>query len=184
MDPPVVYNNLIPIPDGYYSDDNFEFDPEFDDSYPYNCHLSPQSEAINAGVMPDSLLSVLPDTDIDGNIRVDSIDQIIDLGAWEADPTLHVASLENTNTFKVQVLSNPAVEVVEIEICLPETCEAKVEIINIQGKLVYTMPNRKFSQGRHQIQTHLGHLDPGIYLLCLRTKTSLTSAKLMLLTQE
>lgn len=178
MDPPLVYNNLIP--GGYSGGENYDFDPEFVAATPYNYQLSPKSGCVNLGVMPQELLDVLPLTDIEGNIRIDSTDHIIDLGAYEADPTLFVQEVQNkSNLFYLKAQPNPSTNQTIIKFNLLSPNKVSLELVNNQGRTLLQTPYKTFNAGLQSMSFDVSQIQSGIYIIRLKTLGETKITKLL-----
>jgi lysophospholipase L1-like esterase len=71
---------------------------------------------------------------------------------------------------------NPVNNITKIDIVMPEPDNIKINIYNLQGKLVYSLVNEYINTGKHELQLDLSNLPAGIYIYKVTSYSGLYSA--------
>jgi len=115
-----------------------------------NFHISDYSPCINAGT-PDTIGLNIPEFDLDNNPRI--YDDIIDLGAYEWNPTISNSDEVIDNICNFQLLNNPNPFNPEttISYSIPDNSNVELSIYNIKGQKVRTLVKDSIERGNHSI---------------------------------
>ncbi|MCB0850931.1 MAG: T9SS type A sorting domain-containing protein, partial [Bacteroidetes bacterium] len=80
----------------------------------------------------------------------------------------------------VSVYPNPFDSNVLVELQLDQTDDIRLEVVNLQGKLIYSLEKINIPAGIHQITWNApSNLAQGLYMLNLRTKNGFYNQKLL-----
>lgn len=133
---------------------SFDANPGLQEDY----HLSPGSPCINAGV---TLLTVTHD--VDGHLRTDGAN---DIGADEYGTVSAIRDVVAMPTCQLQIMGNPVVDELRIEVKSPENTVEWIQIIGLDGKIWYQGKHAVSASGTN-LQLPVGHLSSGVYWLCV-----------------
>ncbi len=76
---------------------------------------------------------------------------------------------------------NPFVASTTISFSLPRATTLRLDLYNVQGQLVDTLPLRYLPSGHHQVEWHAGDLSSGVYYYILESDAGRASRRLILL---
>ena len=149
---------------------NFDFDPEFSYEGDYHYKLSEGSNCINKGIIENGLNLYLPDYDIDGNSRLDTVTNVIDLGAYE------FSSPEATDTESI-ITDNDLLDIVKQGSFLIIVSDKSYsgQIFDIKGTELHAF---NITKGNNQIS--LPNLSKGIYLIRFTSNKQFHIKKLLI----
>jgi hypothetical protein len=127
-------------------EDNFDSDPLFIDTV--NFLLTSNSPCINAGTLdlPDGF--VLPETDLQGNPR---INEIIDCGAYEYTTVGISYTHINPDGINISAYPNPFSSVIYFEIELEKSSSIEATIYDIYGKTITNLQFGMIPQGLQKL---------------------------------
>ena len=159
-----IYNSLVdggeqaiqfysPYDNLYYDETNIDLDPLFygGPDFPYN--LSDLSPCINTGTLDLPAFIELPETDLAGNPRI--VDDVIDMGCYEWNPTVGFNEYQPIQKEKVKLLNaapNPFSGSTTISVVYKTKCSVKLEIYNNYGQRVKVFMDGQTLPGTSHIE--------------------------------
>ncbi|MBD3275633.1 MAG: T9SS type A sorting domain-containing protein [Candidatus Marinimicrobia bacterium] len=153
-------------------------DPKFADASMNDYRLSEDSPAIDAGATVD-----LYPTDLNGNNRITG--NGIDIGAYEYDSTRVDEPGEEYPLFdEVQLYPaypNPFGETLTIVIYSPENTPARLDIFDVNGRLVANLFATDLTIGEHQFSWNPEGLASGTYFIRMTTPQHIRKRKVTLM---
>jgi len=183
--PDISHSN---IQGGYQSMAVMDADPLFADTTAWNFHLSAASPCIDAG-NPDTTGYHLPDTDLDGNARIQDGDgngtAVVDMGAYECE-TVTTAVPEGSGkagpgTFLLaQNYPNPFNGETMISFTLSSPSSVSLRVFDTEGRQVAVLLNGVQEAGTHRVRWEAGDNASGIYLCRLETGGKRETIKMLL----
>lgn len=160
-------------------EDNIDLDPQFAGTGEFPLSLSGDSPCVNAGT-PDTLGLLLPILDLARNARY--VDNHIDMGCYENQGNSGFQDLLLIN-IELSVSPNPITDHSIITLNVQERTELEMTIVDVEGKVVLTIPIQNYSRGTHQINLSNSKLNSGVYLLKAIEKHSKRTKVLKLIVQ-
>ncbi len=89
--------------------------------------------------------------------------------------------IENINAINLgQNFPNPVVDQTQIPVKLPESANVKLQVSDLQGRVVKTLWDGKLDAGMHNIPFNVSGLAPGIYIYELRVGSYKKSLKMVI----
>jgi hypothetical protein len=87
-----------------------------------------------------------------------------------ASPDVSVESVEH---FKKSALlfPNPAESLIQIRFENPEETQVQAEILDLNGRLIYSLCNQPVKKGMNMLSFTIEHLSQGVYVLTIKSKT-------------
>jgi hypothetical protein len=84
-----------------------------------------------------------------------------------------VKSINNDDDYKLNIYPNPASSVLTINYYLPVSMDVKIEIYNIQGKIIKSSIGKMVQPGYHELEinTEADQMTAGIYILKFNSGT-------------
>jgi hypothetical protein len=169
-----------------YDDATIDLNPLWctDGDLPY--YLQQGSPCIDTGTMglPDSLLALIPETDLLGNPRVYGAG--IDMGCYEWFPTNVIDAISPTSRLALSAYPNPFNPTTTISFYLPIDGHVNLSVFNIMGQHIATLINEPRLQGVHKTAWNGTDKDgravsSGVYFYRLKVGNEAVTRKMLLL---
>jgi hypothetical protein len=91
---------------------------------------------------------------------------------------------ENTAPFTAQQVSqnqpNPFSEKSYVNVDVKESCILTLEVLNITGQVVYSLPARKVNSGSVRLEIRAGDLPSGVYFYSVRAGDTKVTKKMVI----
>ncbi len=162
--------------DGVY-ENNIDEDPVFLNAGDNDYQIDASSPCVDAG-NPDVSGFMLPEVDLAGNPRIDVVNEIIDIGAYEwTKPEFIVDNNKTTPGFSIY--PNPITHSANIEVELAETGFVEIEIYNLLGEKLKMINQSVLQKGKHTLSFQAVDLTNGFYFIKLQAGTTTTTQKFL-----
>ncbi len=126
---------------------------------------------IKTNIIGQSVNRWLPSHGLSGTGRMS-------LTVYSEDPLASGISMIPIDNNFTRVVPNPSNGNPTIMFTLSKTTELGIEVTDITGKVVYSQPMQKISEGHQEIELQLQNLNSGIYICNLRTNSGTVSQKI------
>lgn len=147
---------------------------------PRTFELNSQSPCVNSG-NPDTSGLMIPATDLAGNTRL--VWDRIDMGAYESQKPLGIFFHESTSGVLFhQPGPNPASDVVNISVSLPQAQLLSLTLMNSQGMKVYDFFSGNLGEGTHNFTLDVENqqLSNGMYFCVMNLAKEKITRKIMI----
>lgn len=93
---------------------------------------------------------------------------------------LNIEDIGNSSAFQITCFPNPFSTETTIKISLNKDADVLLNIFDIEGRIIRTLANKKFSVGTHTIQFSGENLSTGIYYCVLKSEKAIVTRKLLI----
>jgi len=139
-------------------------------------NLSPENWFSNAGNC--AIFCNLDRLIVSGYARTDHGDPDFAMACYNTGLSVDVADPEMETT-NLQIYPNPVQDQVRIRFELEQESEVKVEVINMNGQKVVSIPDEHFPSGQHLLEWNSKDLPDGIYLIRMMIGENLYTSKVV-----
>jgi hypothetical protein len=165
---PVINVSYSDIKGGFSGMANINSDPLFAGSGTYSLQLI--SPCVNAGT-----LNGAPANDLNGVVRPQPVGTNPDMGAYEVNQA-NVSVVENTeNSPSWSVYSQN--DILVIQFVKPAEVPLSIKLFTIDGRILKTFHTSALD---NEVKINTGSISPGIYILSVENKNSITEKKVIL----
>ena len=81
----------------------------------------------------------------------------------------------------IKLYPNPMAQVGNVEFNLPKAANAKINVINLEGRVVEVIAERQFNQGDNTVQINVGDLPTGTYFVTVQSGELYSVSKLVVM---
>lgn len=82
--------------------------------------------------------------------------------------SLGVSTNAESNQIGISVYPNPSIDKLNIEINLEKSSNLSIELVDLNGKIIQTIPNKEVSEGKNSYSFDVSKLSTGSYIIALK----------------
>ena len=81
---------------------------------------------------------------------------------------LSVSTIAENNQVGFSVYPNPSIDKLNIEVNLEKSCNLSIQLVDLNGKVIQTIPNQEVSEGKNINLFDVSKLPTGSYIIALK----------------